>query len=213
MTYGLANCQPRRLNIAYIVEHQARNGNHPYIFIALNRCEWSQLLFQPRAVAAKWPRNEGNEALRIVGFAALSFTEGGEIDHFDLTLQTKNENNANYEVSLSIISDALAGSFSTTGETLSLWSSVNYGTTYSYCTGGSVVTINAKGNGVYTISANLLCENGYTYKLNAFDFSYQGIVTGVQNTEYKVQTQKAFRDGQIIIIRDGKEFNAQGASL
>ena len=141
------------------------------------------------------------------------FTEGGEIDHFDLTLQTKNENNANYEVSLSIISDALAGSFSTTGETLSLWSSVNYGTTYSYCTGGSVVTINAKGNGVYTISANLLCENGYTYKLNAFDFSYQGIVTGVQNTEYKVQTQKAFRDGQIIIIRDGKEFNAQGASL
>lgn len=34
--------------------------------------------------------------------------------------------------------------------------------------------------------------------------------TGLQNTEHRTQTQKILRDGQIIIIRDGKEYNVMG---
>ena len=37
--------------------------------------------------------------------------------------------------------------------------------------------------------------------------------TGLQNTEHRTQTQKILRDGQIIIIRDGKEYNVQGQMI
>ena len=37
--------------------------------------------------------------------------------------------------------------------------------------------------------------------------------TGIQNTEHRTQTQKILRDGQIIIIRDGKEYNVQGQMI
>jgi hypothetical protein len=41
----------------------------------------------------------------------------------------------------------------------------------------------------------------------------ENTATGVQNTDYRVQTQKILRDGQIIIIRDGKEYNVMGNQI
>jgi len=108
--------------------------------------------------------------------------------------------------------DELTGSF-TTSDALSLWTKVARGSnTGSKITSGSTVTINKKSGTTYTLSGNLLCENGYTFQIPAFDFTY-GTATGVQNTEYRVQTQKILRDGQMIIIRDGKEYNAFGVEL
>jgi len=41
-----------------------------------------------------------------------------------------------------------------------------------------------------------------------------GVVTeGIENTEYRVQTQKVLRDGQIVIRREAKEFNILGIPM
>ena len=41
-----------------------------------------------------------------------------------------------------------------------------------------------------------------------------GVVTeGIENTEYRVQTQKVLRDGQIVIRRERKEFNILGIPM
>ena len=109
--------------------------------------------------------------------------------------------------------DELTGSF-TTSDALSLWTNVARGSnTGSKITSGSTVTINKKSGTTYTLSGNLLCENGYTFQIPAFDFTY-GTTTGVesiQNSEFRIQ--KIIRDGQVIIIRDGKEYNAFGVEL
>ena len=109
--------------------------------------------------------------------------------------------------------DELTGSF-TTSDALSLWTKVARGSnTGSKITSGATVTINKKSGTTYTLSGNLLCENGYTFQIPAFDFTY-GTTTGVesiQNSEFRIQ--KIIRDGQMIIIRDGKEYNAFGVEL
>ena len=41
-----------------------------------------------------------------------------------------------------------------------------------------------------------------------------GVVTeGIENTEYRVQTQKVLRDGQIVIRRETKEFTVLGIPM
>ena len=100
--------------------------------------------------------------------------------------------------------------------TLTLWSKVGHGATESYVTNGATVTIAPKTGNTHTLSANLLCENGYTYTLQAFDFNYgEAVGTGVESQESKVESQKSkvLRNGQLLIIRDGKTYNAQGAQL
>ena len=99
-------------------------------------------------------------------------TAGGEITHYDLLIDAKNENNVAHEVSLTINSTNLVGTFSYANEQLSAWSSVNYGTTYSYIASGASTTITNKAANTYTLNANLLCENGYTYIINNYDFNY-----------------------------------------
>ena len=115
--------------------------------------------------------------------------------------------------------DELTGSF-TTSDALSLWTKVARGSNDgSKIQSGSTVTINKKSGTTYTLSGNLLCENGYTFQIPAFDFQY-GTTTGIENGEFmngdaslNGKCKKIFRDGQMIIIRDGKEYNAFGIEL
>ena len=135
------------------------------------------------------------------------------INGLELTLQTTDVNNVAYTVYLILDSESLAGTFTYTSG-LSAWSKVERGTIISsYVASGATVTINAKGNNAYTISGSLLCENGNAYILKAYDFN-NGTVGFDQITNDKSpMTNKVIRDGQLIIINDGKIFNAQGAQL
>ena len=40
-----------------------------------------------------------------------------------------------------------------------------------------------------------------------------GTTTGVQNTEYRIQAEKLLRNGQIILVIDGKEYDLQGHQI
>jgi translation initiation factor IF-2 len=71
---------------------------------------------------------------------------------------------------------------------------------------------NSKGNGTFTLSGNILGGNGYTYTLKAFDFSYT--TTGLENVRKNdVQSTKVIRNGQLMILRDGKQFNILGSEI
>jgi len=135
------------------------------------------------------------------------------INGLELTLQTTDANNVAYTVYLILDSESLAGTFTYTSG-LSAWSKVERGTiSSSYVASGATVTINAKGNNAYTISGSLLCENEYTYILKAFDFNYGTVGIDQITNDKSPMTNKVIRDGQLIIINDGKIFNAQGAQL
>ena len=119
-----------------------------------------------------------------------------------------------YNIIIETESEQLTGTFTATNG-LNLYTKVERGSSSSYITSnGSTVTINHKGGNTYTLSGNLICENGYTYQIPAFDFTY-GTATGIQTGRFtdSVQTRKFFRDGQLIIVRDGKEYNAYGVAL
>lgn len=135
------------------------------------------------------------------------------INGLELTLQTTDVNNVAYTVYLILDSESLAGTFTYTSG-LSAWSKVERGTiSSSYVASGATVTINAKGNNAYTISGSLLCENGNTYILKAYDFNNGTVGIDHITNDKSPMTNKVIRDGQLIIINDGKIFNAQGAQL
>lgn len=132
------------------------------------------------------------------------------LDGYQLSI-TASAEGINYAAMIELESGSIAGTFNTTNG-LSLWSNVTRGSISSYVTAGSTVTINAKSGNTYTLSGNLLCENEYTYVLKAFDFNY--VATGMENVQPSTAgPQKVIRNGQMIIIKDGKAFNAQGAEL
>ena len=115
----------------------------------------------------------------------------------------------NYTVFVDIEGANLAGTH-TTENTLTLWSNVARGSHDSYIISGSSVTITAKGAGIYTISGSLVCENKFTYVLNAFDFSY-ATATGIDHVQGdNVQYTKIIRDGQLYIMYKGQMYNVQG---
>lgn len=135
------------------------------------------------------------------------------VDGFTITV-IGTEGAITYIATIDIESESLTGTF-TSSDALSLLTNVARGSNQgSKIQSGSTVTINLKSGNKYTISANLLCENGYTYQIPAFDFTY-GTATGIENTDRSdsVQTRKFLRDGQMIIVRDGKEYNAFGVAL
>ena len=132
------------------------------------------------------------------------------VDGLQLTLATADGNSISYSVFLELESENIEGTFTYTSG-LSAWSKVERGTNSSYVDNGSTVTINANGNGQYTISGNLLCENGTTYILQAFDFNYS--TTGIENLEFNAQTHKVLREGQLFIYRGEKMFNAEGKQV
>lgn len=136
------------------------------------------------------------------------------IDGLQLNINAKDENNLDYFVFIELDSESIDGTF-TTASGLSLWSKVERGTTISsYVSSGATVTINAKSNTIHTISGNLLCENGYTYKLKAFDFEFLGTTTGIRDIPSdQVQSTKVLRDGQLYIMYDGQMYDVQGKKI
>ena len=139
-------------------------------------------------------------------------TEEGEIVGFQLIVEAKNDKNVNYTAVIEIISTQIAGTFSVGNDRLALWSRVEHGSISSYVTNGATVTVNNKSGNIYTISGNLLCENGNTYVLKAFDFEY-GTATGIEVVESqksKAGSRKVLRDGVLLIEHNGAKYNAQG---
>ena len=132
------------------------------------------------------------------------------VDGLRLTITAVDGNGVSYNIIIELDNSELGGSF-TYSNGLGAWSKVERGSSSSYIDNGTTVTINAKGNGAYTISGNLLCENGNTYVLKAFDFNYGTTGIGeVTGNGLQVTGQKILRNGQMIIIRGDKEYNAQG---
>ncbi|MBO6307078.1 MAG: hypothetical protein J6M55_06190 [Paludibacteraceae bacterium] len=142
-------------------------------------------------------------------------TEGGETTGYSLTVNATSEG-INYTVLLDIESATLAGTHSA-NSSLSTWSKVERGSSSSYISSGSTVTINAKGGNGYTLSGNLLCENGYTYVLKAFDFNYgNSTTTGIENLSPTLPSRegvKILRDGKLYLMYKGTMYDVQGKRI
>jgi len=133
-------------------------------------------------------------------------------DDFAITVNAANENSVAYTLDIRIESETLAGTHQYNG-TLGLWTKVTRGSNNDYAASGSTVYIVSKGGNTYTLSATILTENGFTYNLAAVDFTYgSSTATGMESIQHSaVSIQKVIRDGQMIILRDGKEYNVLGA--
>ena len=154
-----------------------------------------------------------DESSKEVELTANSAAVETTINGIEITLQTKDSNNIAYTVYVVLDSETIEGTF-TYNDNLSSWTKVGRNANDSYITSGSTITINAKGNGVYTISGNLLCQNEYTYILKAFDFSYVDVATGIEDVQSdKVQSTKVLYDGQMYILKGEKIFDAQGKQV
>lgn len=154
-----------------------------------------------------------DESSKEVILNASSAAVEETINGIEITLQAKDSNSIAYTVYVILESENIDGAF-TTNDNLSTWSKVERGVNGSYIAAGSTVTINAKSGNKHTISANLLCENEFTYKLNAFDFEFVKQVTGIESIQASaVSTQKVVLDGQMFILRGEKIFDAQGKQV
>ena len=142
-------------------------------------------------------------------------TEGGETTGYSLTVNATSEG-INYTVLLDIESATIAGTHSA-NSTLSTWSKVERGSSSSYIGSGSTVTINAKSGNTYTLSGSLLCENGYTYVLKAFDFTYgNSTTTGIENPSPALPSRegvKILRDGKLYLMYQGTMYDIQGKRI
>ena len=73
--------------------------------------------------------------------------------------------------------------------------------------GGTVTVEKVDGKMKMTIDA----INSYDQEIK---ITYDGTVTGVENINVNVEgLRKQIVDGQLVIIRDGKAYNAQGAQV
>ena len=140
-------------------------------------------------------------------------TEGGETTGYSLTVNATSEG-INYTVLLDIDGTSLTGEH-TTSNSLSTWSKVERGSSSSYISSGSAVTINAKSGNTYTLSGSLLCENGYTYVLKAFDFTYgNSTTTGIENPSPALPSGvKILRDGKLYLMYQGTMYDVQGKRI
>ena len=153
--------------------------------------------------------DESNKEVKLT-VSNISIEE--TIDGITLTITATDENGTAYNVYLELESENIDGTFTTTNG-LSLWSKVARNSIDSSVDAGSTVTINAKSGNMHTISGNLLCENEYTYILNAYDFNYVKEATGVEEVQRdKVQSTKVLRDGKLYILHNGKRYDAMGRS-
>ncbi len=173
-----------------------------------------------------WDETNTDVTLIPTKVSVTPLTEGDEPVGYQVTVKAHVESGIQYEVFLDIESATIDGTFSTGDGSITLWSKISHGSSESYVTSGTVVTITPKTGNTHTLAANLLCENGYTYQIEAYDFSYgDAITTGISDQQSAVSSQqsptrnageapaKMLRDGQLLIIREGKIFNTQGAQL
>lgn len=155
-----------------------------------------------------------DESNTSVDLTASKVNAEKTVDDFTITVNAVNENNIAYILDIRIDSETLAGTHQYNG-TLDLHTKVMRGSNDDYAASGSTVYIVSKGGNAYTLSATILTEKGFTYNLAAIDFTYNsGSATGMESRQPSaVSIQKVIRDGQMIIVRDGKEYNAFGVAL
>lgn len=112
-----------------------------------------------------------------------------------------------YTVAISLEEQStLAGTF-TTSNHLGLWSKVSVGSTDNYIKDGSTVTITKNQDGSYSISATLICENGYTYVICDYKFTCDdlSVITALDKIAPKSMINKTFQNG-ILYIREGNRW-------
>lgn len=152
-----------------------------------------------------------DETSKEVELTASKISVASVLDGWQITVTAADANSVSYSLLMEIESESIDGTF-TYNNGLSAWSKVERGQSSSYVASGATLTINKKSNGNYTISGNLLCENEMTYILKPFDFSYTA--TGIEDVQSdKGQSTKVLRDGQMLIIKGQKIFDAQGKEV
>ncbi len=132
---------------------------------------------------------------------------------FELKVAGTDAKNTAYTVDIVLESEGIAGEFTIDANNLSSWTSVTRATMKSYIkAAGTKVTITKKATGTYTLSADLVCENGFTYILQSYDFTYNDMPTSVTTTKRdNIRCRKFVRDGQILIQKGNVVVNILGA--
>ncbi len=64
--------------------------------------------------------------------------------------------------------------------------------------------------GGYKLTGDVLCYNNTLYKVTLI---VPPVETGIEDVQLSGKAVKAFRDGQVVIIRDGKTYNVVGATV
>ena len=158
-----------------------------------------------------YDENRTSFDLTLSKVEVVANTESGNVVSYGLNINASAEE-IPYSVYVNIEGADLAGTH-TTDNTLTLWSLVERGGNASYIATGSSVSIAAKGAGIYTLSGSLVCENGFTYILKPFDFSYE-TATGLNNVQGdKEQAAKHIENGLLYVIHKGTKYNVQGTKV
>ena len=153
-----------------------------------------------------------DETSKEVELTASKISVASVLDGWQITVTAADANSVSYSLLMEIENESIDGTF-TYNNGLSAWSKVERGQSSSYVASGATLTINKKSNGNYTISGNLLCENEMTYILKPFDFSYTA--TGIEaiSDQPSGVSKKVLLDGQMLIIKGQKIFDAQGKEV
>lgn len=153
-----------------------------------------------------------DETSKEVELTASKISVASVLDGWQITVTAADANSVSYSLLMEIESESIDGTF-TYNNGLSAWSKVERGQSSWYVASGATLTINKKSNGNYTISGNLLCENEMTYILKPFDFSYTA--TGIEaiSDQPSGVSKKVLLDGQMLIIKGQKIFDAQGKEV
>ncbi len=137
------------------------------------------------------------------------------ITGYSVVVNGTDEKGIAYTADIQLDNDTLVGEFSVSANTLSSWTSVFRSdaiTSISYIKAeGTSATITQKADDTYTISANLICENGFTYIINDFDFTYTNPYTSVQTTDANnTPCRKFISNGQLFIQKGNTIVNILG---
>ncbi|MCQ2310870.1 MAG: hypothetical protein MJZ64_03870 [Paludibacteraceae bacterium] len=138
------------------------------------------------------------------------------LEGLNIDLKGSNEQGVDYTVFIKLEEQSTpAGTFTTaTNDHLSIWTSVSVGASESYIEAGSVLTIVENKDGSYTLSANFICENGYTYVIEPITFAYVKEATGMLPVLMdQMGCNKMFYRNHLWINKNGALYNLLGHSV
>lgn len=142
----------------------------------------------------------------------VTVTEDG-MEGIDLFIKGNSEEGAvAYTMAISLEEQkTLAGTFNTSNH-LSLWSKVSVGSTDNYIENGSTVIIVKNSDGSYSLSATLICENGYTYIISNYQFICDNlnVITALEKVASKTMNNKMMRNGVLYIREGNRWYNVEG---
>lgn len=110
-------------------------------------------------------------------------------------------------VALGVFSESRAGSY-TKDNLYADWSYISINNNVAYVYEASI-TIVENEDGSYTVLADLLCDNNTLYHVTMTVPAPEE--TAIDNAAVDAKAVKLIRDGQLIIIKNGVHYNAQGA--